>query len=753
MKKPKILPLILIGLLSIIIPISVYAHVGISDTPTTPCGTIDSTDLSTHIGNQIDDRISLSSSSTDLSLFTNRPTSTSTPWTRNPTVWTNQGTPVNFTGVAGWNTVSGSIAYDHGATLISPRHFIAANHYNVNTGSVVGFIDASGNHIERTVVDNINIAGTDISMGVLDSDVPDSITYYPIISSSTLASYFQKTQDVFEDMPIVTLDQEAKVLVSNMFNITNNSSMYHLKYGTLPRKEFGEILISGDSGQPAFMVIDNSPILLFTHYHSTDGPNIGAYIAEINAAMATTPGGYQVTEYTPDCFRAYEVNHYPVWPSGLPSGITIYESTTTLPLQLFDFTATDPDGDDINYRMSIPNEYVPGLGTTSNPAILEYISNVNFEEIQTQSEYEAEVQYALDDPDSIFADDTSVQSYIRQITQLMYKTAVIYATDVNEFPIEKAYARWVLLYNVEEPPVFDTQGYSFSVSENSPQGTSVGEILATDEDYDEVVEYSIESGNELGAFEISSSTGQLSVLSSTPLDYETRQTISLVVMASSTDNELIPNLFGAINYGTTTVTINILNVADTSSSGGGGSSSSSGGGGGGGGGASSAFAYVAVNSNATTTATSTTQLNLCLTGQKFNMQTGLPCTSTAQPEIVQCIAGYIFDPVTGRPCSSGISDNSRTLENNTVAEQNSYIFNKNLKLGMTDSDVRRMQVLLNSLGFSISASGAGSKGKETNFFGLRTRAALVDFQKAYAIIPASGFFGPITRTKIKGLSR
>lgn len=44
-----------------------------------------------------------------------------------------------------------------------------------------------------------------------------------------------------------------------------------------------------------------------------------------------------------------------------------------------------------------------------------------------------------------------------------------------------------------------------------------------------------------------------------------------------------------------------------------------------------------------------------------------------------------------------------------------------------------------------NASGPGSPGNETEFFGDLTSIALVRFQKDRGITPAVGFFGPITR--------
>jgi hypothetical protein len=78
-----------------------------------------------------------------------------------------------------------------------------------------------------------------------------------------------------------------------------------------------------------------------------------------------------------------------------------------------------------------------------------------------------------------------------------------------------------------------------------------------------------------------------------------------------------------------------------------------------------------------------------------------------------------------------------------------FIFNKNLQIGSRHSDVKELQKFLNSLGFTVSAFGAGSVGKETDVFGSATRSAVIKYQQANNIKPAIGYFGPVTRRSIK----
>ncbi|MES3031072.1 MAG: Ig-like domain-containing protein [Patescibacteria group bacterium] len=76
---------------------------------------------------------------------------------------------------------------------------------------------------------------------------------------------------------------------------------------------------------------------------------------------------------------------------------------------------------------------------------------------------------------------------------------------------------------------------------------------------------------------------------------------------------------------------------------------------------------------------------------------------------------------------------------------------QNLAYGSRGNDVKILQQFLNANGFTISSSGVGSPGNETDFFGYGTQDALIKFQTYYKISPPGGFFGPLTREKMKSL--
>jgi parallel beta-helix repeat protein len=83
----------------------------------------------------------------------------------------------------------------------------------------------------------------------------------------------------------------------------------------------------------------------------------------------------------------------------------------------------------------------------------------------------------------------------------------------------------ILLSDVNERPTLT--GGSFALAENAASGTPVGSITASDVDAGDSLSYSIVGGNTVGAFAIDATTGQITVLDSTQLDFEATNSFTL----------------------------------------------------------------------------------------------------------------------------------------------------------------------------------------------------------------------------------
>jgi len=80
-----------------------------------------------------------------------------------------------------------------------------------------------------------------------------------------------------------------------------------------------------------------------------------------------------------------------------------------------------------------------------------------------------------------------------------------------------------------------------------------------------------------------------------------------------------------------------------------------------------------------------------------------------------------------------------------------FTFTRDHTVGHSGGEVMEIQKFLNNNGFQVAASGAGSPGNETSYFGALTRAAVSKFQAANGISPTAGYWGPITRAKANSM--
>jgi peptidoglycan hydrolase-like protein with peptidoglycan-binding domain len=78
------------------------------------------------------------------------------------------------------------------------------------------------------------------------------------------------------------------------------------------------------------------------------------------------------------------------------------------------------------------------------------------------------------------------------------------------------------------------------------------------------------------------------------------------------------------------------------------------------------------------------------------------------------------------------------LFSSTGAEAYTHV--STLRLGVNSGQVLSLQQALNNAGFIVSSSGAGSAGKETTYFGVRTKTAVIAFQKSKGLV-ADGIVG------------
>lgn len=161
----------------------------------------------------------------------------------------------------------------HAGTLITPRHAILAAHFKLATGDSIYFVTNENETIRRKIIGyKVNtqfspIQFPDIEIVTLDSDIPSTIKPCVFLPSN-YATYLSNNG---RGIPILNSDQEKKALVSQLqtFNsltsINGNPSIMMLTEqtcSTAPRLALHEAVISGDSGNPRFIILRGQLVLL-----------------------------------------------------------------------------------------------------------------------------------------------------------------------------------------------------------------------------------------------------------------------------------------------------------------------------------------------------------------------------------------------------------------------------------------------------------------------------------------------------------
>lgn len=190
-----------------------------------------------------------------------------------------------------------------------------------------------------------------------------------------------------------------------------------------------------------------------------------------------------------------------------------------------------------------------------------------------------------------------------------------------------------------------------------------------------------------------------------------------------------------------TITITPTTTSCASASAGGGSSS-------GGGGSSSTASTASVTSVVTSTTATTSTVAVVPTTSITPATPATPAsglTSGQATSILSLLSSFGADSATIAKVRAVLLGTSSTDAGVPLMSS----FTRDLEAGIVGDDVKALQVFLNTHGYIVAKSGAGSLGNETTRFGSATKAALVKFQKAKGIMPAAGYFGPKTRAAVK----
>jgi hypothetical protein len=217
--------------------------------------------------------------SASLPLFSTKDNDTPT-YVRNTSNWLGESVE-HLTGYSPWNSAYGS---DFGCIAITPRHVWFAKHVTTSlTGATIRFITSDNQVVSKTISRILNSSTTDLAVALLDSDLPESINIIKILQNSSSKKFKPScTGGVFW----INKDKESLITTISNFGITSGiTTIIPASSSDLKNKDFytSEIdgnqrsfyksVVTGDSGSPLFLLINEEPILAGLVYSAPETPN------------------------------------------------------------------------------------------------------------------------------------------------------------------------------------------------------------------------------------------------------------------------------------------------------------------------------------------------------------------------------------------------------------------------------------------------------------------------------------------------
>jgi hypothetical protein len=233
---------------------------------------------------------------------------------RNPNFWAYD---VDLTCCSPWNMhptlrlpsghLTQSSNHTHG-TLISPRHVIFCTHakYYPPVGSEMRFITKDNVTVTRTLINTMEVGSGDFTIGILDSDVPETISFAKVPprnwKSKIDRSFTFRTNRFILDNEIIAMRlNQDKCAFIGMMSLYLNTETWGGAGGPENLSSFSRNVRTLDSGSPIFLIINNEPIFVGMPggYFYIWSPSV---MSAVNNTMLALGTNYQLTEYNLDAF-------------------------------------------------------------------------------------------------------------------------------------------------------------------------------------------------------------------------------------------------------------------------------------------------------------------------------------------------------------------------------------------------------------------------------------------------------------------
>lgn len=175
----------------------------------------------------------------------------------------------NAAGKARWNPAwpgqmdMTGVAWDspRSATAITRRHIVMAGHYPRSTGDTIVFHDRNGDRHARQLEKVVSFrklpVGSDIAVGLLDRPLPDGIKTYPLLEPR--ADYANRLSGGL----VLITEQKRRLFIHEILFVNERSMKF--THGAKANPSVQTMLTVGDSGNPAFVLVEGEPVLVETH--------------------------------------------------------------------------------------------------------------------------------------------------------------------------------------------------------------------------------------------------------------------------------------------------------------------------------------------------------------------------------------------------------------------------------------------------------------------------------------------------------
>ena len=171
--------------------------------------------------------------------------------------------------------------------MVSPRHYLKAHHTGT-PGDMIAFLGTNNAIYWRSTVQQVAVAN-DTDVGILDSDLPSSVGFLPVIPTNfsaylpTNSSSYVQGIGMNQDMAVFG---QPMTFQDPVFVTWNSINTAPFGLGT----NWNVTIRGGDSSNPERFLIGNQLVLVSHNYALTggtgsEGPNYSFQVNAINQTM------------------------------------------------------------------------------------------------------------------------------------------------------------------------------------------------------------------------------------------------------------------------------------------------------------------------------------------------------------------------------------------------------------------------------------------------------------------------------------